>query len=282
MCCTTQRVNQAKVFAVVVIFPGSFFGSFCCCFLNDHLPNKHFSPLLCTLLPLSLSLTLCWHVDQAVAKGKGNADGRDGGHASPVDYYSAMESPSRSHHPAMPPPQQQQQQHQPHQLPTPDYEMPDYDFLQRHQQQQHHQQQQQQQQHHGMPYDPYRMGHPIQQQQSPMNGGGAGGMDPNQPGQFYLHEPSPTSRRTWGQPQPISPAPPPPSMVYRPDDMLGYGMPPQQQQQQQQQQQPRRAQWGTPQPVGSASFHSSFASFFVLFFSLTLMHGLCVNLCVWP
>ncbi|XP_046645500.1 patronin-like isoform X5 [Daphnia pulicaria] len=195
---------------------------------------------------------------QAVAKGKGNADGRDGGHASPVDYYSAMESPSRSHHPAMPPPQQQQQQHQPHQLPTPDYEMPDYDFLQRHQQQQHHQQQQQQQQHHGMPYDPYRMGHPIQQQQSPMNGGGAGGMDPNQPGQFYLHEPSPTSRRTWGQPQPISPAPPPPSMVYRPDDMLGYGMPPQQQQQQQQQQQPRRAQWGTPQPVRAMMGHHGY------------------------
>ncbi|XP_046460063.1 patronin-like isoform X32 [Daphnia pulex] len=195
---------------------------------------------------------------QAVAKGKGNADGRDGGHASPVDYYSAMESPSRSHHPAMPPPQQQQQQHQPHQLPTPDYEMPDYDFLQRHQQQQHHQQQQQQQQHHGMPYDPYRMGHPIQQQQSPMNGGGAGGMDPNQPGQFYLHEPSPTSRRTWGQPQPISPAPPPPSMVYRPDDMLGYGIPPQQQQQQQQQQQPRRAQWGTPQPVRAMMGHHGY------------------------
>jgi hypothetical protein len=203
--------------------------------------------------PCSLSLTLCWHVvDQAVAKGKGNVDGRDG-HASPVDYYSTMESPSRSHHPAMPPPQQQQQQqqHQPHQLPTPDYEMPDYDFSQRHSQHQ---------QHHGMPYDPYRMSHPIQQQ-SPMNGGGPG-MDPNQPGQFYLHEPSPTSRRTWGQPQPITPAPPPPSMVYRQDDMLGYGMP-----QQQQQQQPRRAQWGTPQPVGFASFHElSFA--FVFWFNL--------------
>lgn len=81
------------------------------------------------------------------------------------------------------------------------------------------------------------------------------GMDPNQQGQFYLHEPSPTSRRTWGQPQPINAAPPPPSMVYRPDDMLGYGMP---QQQQQQQQQPRRAQWGTPQPVRAMMNHHGY------------------------
>ena len=158
-----------------------------------------------------------------MAKGKGGADGQ----ASPVDY-SGLESPSRAHHPAMP---QQQPQMIHHQLPTPDYEMPEYDFPQQPQQRQ------QQQQQHGMPYDPYRMGHV--QQTPPMNGGGVA-MD--QTGQFYLHEPSPSSRRTWGQPQPISPAPPPPSMAYRPDDLSGYGMP--------QQQQQRRAQWGTPQPVG--------------------------------
>uniref|UniRef100_A0A0P5T5D5 Calmodulin regulated spectrin-associated protein 1 1 (CAMSAP1L1) n=1 Tax=Daphnia magna TaxID=35525 RepID=A0A0P5T5D5_9CRUS len=186
---------------------------------------------------------------QAVAKGKGSADGRDG-HASPVDYYSAMESPSRPHHPAVAV-QQQQPHHHAHQLPTPDYELADYEFNQRHPQPAHHP-------HHGLPYDPYRMAHPAQQQASPMNGSGGGGMgmDPNQQGQFYLHEPSPTSRRTWGQPQPINAAPPPPSMVYRPDDMLGYGMP--QQQQQQQQQQPRRAQWGTPQPVRAMMNHHGY------------------------
>uniref|UniRef100_A0A0N8CGU7 Calmodulin regulated spectrin-associated protein 1 1 (CAMSAP1L1) n=1 Tax=Daphnia magna TaxID=35525 RepID=A0A0N8CGU7_9CRUS len=185
---------------------------------------------------------------QAVAKGKGSADGRDG-HASPVDYYSAMESPSRPHHPAVAV-QQQQPHHHAHQLPTPDYELADYEFNQRHPQPAHHP-------HHGLPYDPYRMAHPAQQA-SPMNGSGGGGMgmDPNQQGQFYLHEPSPTSRRTWGQPQPINAAPPPPSMVYRPDDMLGYGMP--QQQQQQQQQQPRRAQWGTPQPVRAMMNHHGY------------------------
>lgn len=202
--------------------------------------------------------------DQAVAKGKGNGDGRDG-HASPVDYYTAIESPSRSHHPVV-----AQHPHQAHQLPTPDYELADYDFSQRHPQSHH-----QPLQHHGLPYDPYRMGHPAQQS-SPMNGGGGGMvMDPNQQGQFYLHEPSPTSRRTWGQPQPINAAPPQPSMVYRPDDMLGYGMT----QQQQQQQQPRRAQWGTPQPVGLIInlillLAFDLIDFFAFDFSLDKMHGL--------
>ena len=75
------------------------------------------------------------------------------------------------------------------------------------------------------------------QQTPPLTGGGVA-MD--QTGQFYLHEISPSSRRTWGQPQPISPPPLPSSMAYRSDDLSGYGMP---------QQQQRRAQWGTPQPV---------------------------------
>lgn len=96
---------------------------------------------------------------------------------------------------------------------TPEYERPEYDYHAPHASPAHR----------PMPYDPYR----------PMNG--APGMDPSA-GQFYLHEQAPSPRRTWGQPQPISPAAPAHMAGYRPDE---YGM----------QQQQRRAQWGAPQPV---------------------------------
>lgn len=132
---------------------------------------------------------------------------------------SMMDTPSpRSHG-------RQQQLPLDHELP-----MPDYDY--------HPQQHQQTPPHmHGMPYDPYRGGQP--------NGGN--GLDHQQSGQFYLHEPSPSPRRTWGQPQPLTPVAPPPSMAYQPD---AYGM-------QQQQQQQRRAQWGPPQPVRCLILHAS-------------------------
>ena len=135
---------------------------------------------------------------------------------------SPMDSPARSHI-----------NHQ-DDLPT-DYEYP----------QQHHP--------HGMPYDPYqRLPHQVQSQQQPTNGNGhhphTGQQQQQQ--QFYLHDPSPTSRRTWGQPQPIL-SPNSPSMSYRPEDLSGYGM---QQPQQPPQQQQRRAQWGTPQPVSDTFF----------------------------
>ena len=86
--------------------------------------------------------------------------------------------------------------------------------------------------HMASPYDPYRP---------------ANGMTPEPPaaGQFYLHQPSP-GRRTWGQPQPISPAPAPP-MSYAPDASMGpYASP------------MRRAQWGTPQPVSRVVIASAF------------------------
>lgn len=104
---------------------------------------------------------------------------------------------------------------------TPDCELLDYDY---------HQAGDMQQRQHGLPFDLYR-------------NGGMAADSPQQQQQFYLHEPSP-SRRTWGQAQPMSPAPMPPqtlpvhSMAYRQpmDDV--YGTVPM-----------RRAQWGTPQPV---------------------------------
>lgn len=114
-----------------------------------------------------------------------------------------MDSPARSHQ-------------QPDDLPG------DYDYPQQHL--------------HGMPYDPYQR---LQQQQ-PTNGNGHHSAASQQQ-QFYLHDPSPSSRRTWGQPQPVL-SPTSPSMTYRPEDLGGYGM---------QQPQQRRAQWGTPQPVSN-------------------------------